>query len=108
MSERSTPSDPVPSALPSRWARAVAVFSILLGGLCGGLIGFAFADIQCRGDCTSWKGLGIVVGALATAAGVSIVAILTLRAMDEWETIKVRDAALLSKDAALLSKKESP
>jgi len=58
------------------------------------LIGFAFADIQCIGTCTTWKGVGIVVGALATAAGVSIVAILTLRAMDEWETIQSRDAAL--------------
>ena len=80
----------VPSALPSRLARVIAVLSILVGGLCGGLIGYAFADIQCTGHCTTWKGIGILGGAALTALGVSIVAILTLRAMDEWDTIQAR------------------
>lgn len=62
----------------------MAFLAILLGGLCGGLIGFAVIDLQCTGDCTNWNGLGMLVGAAAAAGGVAIVAVLALRAMDEW------------------------
>lgn len=78
-------SNQVRSALPSRLARAGAFASILVGGLCGALIGFAVTDVSCTGDCTTWLGLGTLIGALSAAVGVGVVAILALRAMDEWQ-----------------------
>ena len=66
--------------------------AIVIAGVCGGLIGYAFVDLQCEGDCTVWAGLGGLVGAVFAAVGVAIVAVLTLRAMDEWETIQQREA----------------
>jgi hypothetical protein len=36
-----------PTALPSVTARLLAFVAILLGGLCGGLIGYAVVDLQC-------------------------------------------------------------
>jgi hypothetical protein len=42
--------DYAPSALPSTAARVLAFVSILVGGLCGGLIGWAFVDLQSDGD----------------------------------------------------------
>lgn len=80
-----------PSALPSTTARALAFGAILLAGLCGGLIGYAVIDLQCDGDCTVPAGLGGLVGAIAFAVGVGIVAVLALRAMAEWRTIEHRD-----------------
>jgi len=62
----------------------LAFASILVGGLCGGLIGFAYIDLQCDGDCGLWTGLGALVGSVAGAAGLAVVANLTLRAMEEW------------------------
>jgi len=50
------------------------------------MIGFSFVDLQCTGDCTTWKGLGLIAGAAFAAIGVAVVAVLTLRAMDEWQT----------------------
>ena len=75
----------VPSALPSGRARALAVIAVLVSGACGALIGYAFAGLQCSGDCTVWQGIGMVIGALLAAGGVAVVAVLTLRAMDEWQ-----------------------
>ncbi|MCY3967390.1 MAG: hypothetical protein OXF21_02325, partial [bacterium] len=72
------------SALPPRTARWLAFVSILLGGLCGGVIGFAFIDLQCEGNCGLWTGLGALVGAVAGAVGLTVVAILALRSMEEW------------------------
>lgn len=79
-----------PNALPGLLARGLAVLSIIIGGLIGGLVGWALADIECSGDCATWKGVGVVIGAISIAGGVAIVAVLTLRAMDEWQTIKDR------------------
>ena len=62
--------------------------AIVIAGVCGGLIGYAFVDLQCEGDCTVWAGLSGLAGAVIAATGVAIVAVLTLRAMDEWETIQ--------------------
>ena len=102
-----------PTALPSRGARALAFVAILVGGLCGGLIGWSVTDLQCgagertvvvgraplttttlvepspaSGDddsgCSSWAAAGGLVGALTGAGGVGVVAVLVLRAMAEW------------------------
>jgi len=73
------------SALPSRRARALAFASILLAGVCGGLIGSAFVELQCATGCRGRSGLGGLIGALAGAGGVAVVAVLVLRAMGEWQ-----------------------
>jgi hypothetical protein len=75
------------SALPSARARALAFASILVAGVCGGLIGASLVNVQCRGDCATWSGLAAVVGAVVCAGGVTVVAVLVLRAMGEWKTI---------------------
>ncbi|HEX2039486.1 MAG TPA: hypothetical protein VHF47_07105 [Acidimicrobiales bacterium] len=75
------------SALPSPKARALAFAAILVAGLCGALIGWSFVDLQCTGSCAAPNGIGAVVGGVAAAAGVSVVAVLTLRAMGEWRRI---------------------
>jgi hypothetical protein len=76
------------SALPSVRARALAFVTILVAGLCGALIGYGFVGLQCQGQCSTPKGLGAVTGGALAAAGVAVVAVLTLRAMGEWRTIK--------------------
>jgi ABC-type Co2+ transport system permease subunit len=93
--ESPTPSpsddDYAPNALPSTGARVLAFVSILLAGTCGGIIGYAFADLQCTGDCSLQRGLGALIGALVGAVGVAVVATLALRAMGEWRVIQHRD-----------------
>ena len=79
------------SAAPAPAARGLAFVSIVIGGVCGGLIGYAFTDLQCNDGCTIWAGLSGVLGALIGAVGVAVVAVLVLRAMDEWETVKDRN-----------------
>src|SRR4051794_16866284 len=81
----------LPSALPSRGARMLAFAAILVGGLCGGLIGFSVTRLQCTGDCSTSKSVGGLVGAVFGAAGVAVIAVLALRAMGEWKTIQERD-----------------
>ncbi len=78
------------SAAPSKPVRALAFASIVIGGACGALIGFAISDLECQGDCSTWTGIGAVSGGAAGAIGVGIVAVLVIRAMGEWETIKDR------------------
>ena len=77
-------SDYAPTALPGTGARVLAFVAILVGGLCGGLIGYAFADLQCSGDCTLLVGGAGLLGAVIGAVGVGVVAVLALRAMGEW------------------------
>jgi hypothetical protein len=77
-----------PTALPSTGARVAAFMAILVGGLCGGLIGFAFTDLQ--GASTIVSGIFAVIGALIGAVGVGIVAVLALRASGEWREIERR------------------
>lgn len=72
------------SALPSTRARILAYVAILLGGLAGGVIGYALVDVLCDGDCGLPLGLGIFVGSTVTAGGTAIVAVLVLRALGEW------------------------
>ena len=75
------------SALPSPLARGLAFTAIVVAGLCGALIGWAFVDLQCKGSCSTASGIGAVVGGVGAAVGVAIVAVLTLRAMGEWKRI---------------------
>ena len=76
---------PRPTALPSPVARAVAFVSIVVAGVCGGLIGFAFSDLQCEGSCGGVNTFAALAGALLAAGGTAVVAVLVLRAMGEWE-----------------------
>ena len=78
------------SALPSTVARAVAFVSILIGGLAGGMIGYGLVDVTCDGDCGVPLGLGIFIGASASAGGTAIVAVLVLRAIGEWREVADR------------------
>jgi len=77
-------SDYAPTSLPPTGARVLAFVAILVGGLCGGLIGYGFTDLQCTDDCTTLAGGVGVLGAVIGAVGVGVVAILALRAMGEW------------------------
>lgn len=82
------------SALPSVRARALAFAAILVAGAMGALIGYGFVNVQCRKNCGTPSGVGAVVGGVFFAAGVAIVAVLTLRAMGEWRRIRAeQDAA---------------
>jgi hypothetical protein len=92
-------------------ARVLAFVAILLGGLCGGLIGYSVSDLQCGGGdgkviigpsqassttttivrneddsdgCAAWNGGSGVLGAIVGAGGTGVVAVLVLRAMAEW------------------------
>lgn len=78
------------SALPSPLARVLAFIAILVGGLAGALIGYALVDIQYDGSAEWPLGLGVVIGAVASAVGTAVVAILVLRAIGEWRNIDDR------------------
>jgi hypothetical protein len=86
-----------PSALPSTTARLLAFLAIIVGGVCGAVIGWSVVDIQCGshdrpsaerhaddGGCGTLQGVGAVGGAVVGAGGVAVVAVLVLRAMAEW------------------------
>ena len=84
----SEPSDRPLSALPSPAARVAAFAAICLGGIAGGLIGYSLVRLQCDGECSLPLGLGIFVGAVIAAGGMSIVAVLVLRAVGEWRELQ--------------------
>ena len=84
----SAPSDRPLSALPSPAARAAAFAAICLGGVAGGLIGYSLVRLQCDGDCALPFGIGIFVGAVIAAGGMSVVAVLVLRAVGEWRELQ--------------------
>jgi hypothetical protein len=81
------------SALPPVAARVMAFAGILVGGVCGLVIGMGVVDVQCAGDCSTPAAVGGVVGAAVGALGVAVVAVLALRAMGEWRTIEHGAAA---------------
>ena len=81
------------SALPPPQARIAAYIAILLGGLAGGLIGYTLVKLQCHGTCATQRGLGALFGAIAAALGMSVVAVLVLRALGEWKEIERRQKA---------------
>jgi hypothetical protein len=62
----------------------LAFAAIIVAGVCGGIIGYAFIDLQCDGDCSVQTGLGALIGAVGAAVGVAVISVLTLRAMGEW------------------------
>ncbi len=78
--------DYAPSSLPPTGARVLAFLAILVGGLCGGLIGYGFTDLQCAEGCSTLAGGAGLLGAVVGAVGVGVVAVLALRAMGEWRT----------------------
>ncbi len=78
------------SALPAPRARLAAFVAILLGGLAGGLIGYTLVKLQCHGPCAAQRGIGALVGAIIAALGMSVVAVLVLRALGEWKEIERR------------------
>jgi hypothetical protein len=79
------------SALPSVLARVLAFVSIFVGAAAGGLIGYSFARL---GDFEGASvGLITFLSTLVGAGGVAVVAVLTLRAFGEWDTIRERDKA---------------
>jgi hypothetical protein len=70
---------------PVSFAALVAAFvAVVVGGLSGALIGFGLVNIDCTGDCGTAKGIGAVIGGVFGAVGVSVVAVLVLRAFAEW------------------------
>ena len=75
------------SALPSVTARAVAFAVILLGGLIGGLLTYAVRKVMSGKASGMSIGLWTVVGAVGTAFGTGVLAILALRAMGEWRSL---------------------
>jgi len=76
------------SALPSVRARILAFAAIAVAGGCGGLIGWAFVNLQCTGGCEVAKAIGAVSGSLVASIGVAVVAVLGLRAMGEWKRLQ--------------------
>ena len=82
-----------PAATPGGAARWLAIGAIVIAGICGFLIRYAFVDLQCEGDCALPKGLGILTGAVIAAGGMAIVAVLVMRALGEWHEIQDREAA---------------
>ena len=78
------------SALPAPTARLAAFVAILLGGFAGGLIGYTLVKLQCHGTCAAQRGVGALVGAIIAALGMSVVAVLVLRALGEWKEIERR------------------
>jgi hypothetical protein len=84
------PLDGPPTALPSVTARVLGFLAIIASGAIGAFIGYAFTDLQCKGNCATPDALGGLVGALIGAVGVAVVVVLALRAMGEWKTIQHR------------------
>ena len=72
------------TARPSTLARVLTVASVLVAGACGGLIGWAVADLQCSGDCAVQTGLGGLIGAGLAAAGTAQICVQAVQAMAEW------------------------
>ncbi len=71
-------------------ARAIAFIAILVAGLAGALIGSAIVDLQCSGHCDAPIGIGMLIGSLIGASGMSIITVLVLRAVGEWRELADR------------------
>lgn len=75
------------SALPSIRARAIAFAGILISGIAGAIMGYLIVDVQCSGSCAFPTGIGMFIGSLIGASGMSVVAVLALRAIGEWREL---------------------
>lgn len=75
-------------ALPSPLARVLGFVAIVVGGVSGALIGYAFVDLQCDDGCRLQAALGALAGAIVAAVGVAVITVLALRAMSEWHEIQ--------------------
>lgn len=84
-----TAPQPIRSAPPAQ-ARWLGFAGILVGGALGGMIGWGTGDVL--GQTTTWAAIGALIGAVFGAAGVGIVATLTLRAMNEWNAVQHPEA----------------
>ena len=84
---RAGPTTTRPPRSPPRARGCSPSSAILVGGLCGGLIGYGFTDLQCGGRLhrASPAASGLL-GAVLGAVGVGVVVVLALRAMGEWRT----------------------
>ena len=80
------------SAAVGHGRAGVAGEGVAGAGVAGALIGYSLVELQCSGDCAVPLGLGILIGAFVTAGGMSIVAVLVLRAVGEWREIQDRQA----------------
>ncbi len=78
------PDGPRRAGVPSRLTAALLFAGTVLGGALGAGIGWGLVDVGCRGDCALPLAVGILVGGATGAAGVGVVAVLVLRAMNEW------------------------
>jgi hypothetical protein len=86
-------SGPPTTAAPPLYARVLAIIAIVVAGLSGGLIGYAVTDISCADGCPTQAGLIGLASAIGCAIGVAIVAVLTLRAMAEWNAREAQEQA---------------
>lgn len=59
--------------------------AIIIGGICGGLIGYGFMSLETDDDTVA--AVVAVVTAVAFAAGTAVIAVLGLRAMGEWRQL---------------------
>ena len=75
------------SALPSPRARVIAFVGVLIAGAAGAAIGFSLVDLQCAGECSVGTGIGLLLGAITGAIGMSVVSVLVLRAVGEWREL---------------------
>lgn len=75
------------TAVAPRQIRILSFAAICAGGLLGGLIGWAFVRLENPSNSDVVQALGALVGALACALGIAVVATLVLRAVNEWRTI---------------------
>ena len=67
--------------------------NLRVGELAGGLIGYTLVKLQCDGACAAPRGIGALTGALLAAGGMSVVAVLVLRAVGEWRQIEQRESS---------------
>jgi hypothetical protein len=75
------------SALPSPRARVIAFIGVLIAGAAGAAIGYSLVDLQCAGDCSVGTGIGLLLGSVIGALGMSVVSVLVLRAIGEWREL---------------------
>ncbi len=74
------------TALPPLFARVLAFLAVFVGAAAGGFIGYAFAELGNFEGFTG--GLIVLLTGLGFAGGVAVIAVLTLRALGEWRTIR--------------------